>query len=121
MADSSLDSPERMIGRDVNKVATGQQAPRPVHEYGEITQAPAADNSPIINVDELKTAPYDYRFPTTNQTRHCYIEYHRCIRAKGKDAPECEKFARYYRSLCASEWIERWNEQGESGTFPGPL
>ncbi|MQM05027.1 hypothetical protein Taro_037830 [Colocasia esculenta] len=29
---------------------------------------------------ELKTAPADFRFPTTNQTRHCftrYIEYHR--------------------------------------------
>ncbi|KAI3847978.1 hypothetical protein MKW92_021302 [Papaver armeniacum] len=126
MADSSLDSHETMRGRDVNKVATGQQAPRPVHEYGEITQAPPqpADDTPIINVDDLKTAPYDYRFPTTNQTRHCYtryIEYHRCIRAKGKDAPECEKFARYYRSLCPSEWIERWNEQLENGTFPGPL
>lgn len=31
---------------------------------------------------ELKTAPADFRFPTTNQTRHCftrYIEFHRCI------------------------------------------
>ncbi|KAI3945695.1 hypothetical protein MKW98_022969 [Papaver atlanticum] len=61
-----------------------------------MTRAPPkpADNSPIINVDDLKTASYDYRFPTTNQTRHCYtryIEYHRCIRAKGKDAPECDK------------------------------
>jgi len=30
---------------------------------------------------ELKTAPADFRFPTTNQTRHCftrYIEFHRC-------------------------------------------
>lgn len=29
---------------------------------------------------ELKTAPADFRFPTTNQTRHCftrYIEYHK--------------------------------------------
>ena len=31
---------------------------------------------------ELKTAPADFRFPTTNQTRHCfacYIEYHRYV------------------------------------------
>ncbi|MCL7026842.1 hypothetical protein MKW94_016936, partial [Papaver nudicaule] len=72
-----------MRGRDVNKVATGQQAPRPAHEYGEIRQAPPQPvDSPIINVDDLKTAPYDYRFPTTNQTRHCYtryIEYHRWL------------------------------------------
>uniref|UniRef100_A0A0E0EEI2 Uncharacterized protein n=1 Tax=Oryza meridionalis TaxID=40149 RepID=A0A0E0EEI2_9ORYZ len=39
--------------------------------------------------------------------------------AKGEGAPECEKFAKYYRSLCPSEWIERWNEQRENGTFPG--
>ncbi|KAF0908052.1 hypothetical protein E2562_022902 [Oryza meyeriana var. granulata] len=73
---------------------------------------------------KIETAPADFRFPTTNQTRHCftrYIEYHRCVAAKGEDAPECEKFAKYYRSLCPSEWIERWNEQRENGTFPGPL
>ncbi|KAM7260124.1 hypothetical protein ACFE04_015865 [Oxalis oulophora] len=73
---------------------------------------------------ELETAPADFRFPTTNQTRHCftrYIEYHRCIAAKGEDAPECNKFAKYYRSLCPGEWVDRWNEQRENGTFPGPL
>ncbi|XP_023537220.1 cytochrome c oxidase subunit 6b-1-like [Cucurbita pepo subsp. pepo] len=73
---------------------------------------------------KLETAPADFRFPTTNQTRHCftrYIEYHRCIQAKGEGAPECDKFAKYYRSLCPSEWVERWNEQRENGTFPGPL
>ncbi|KAF4388437.1 hypothetical protein CsatB_008113 [Cannabis sativa] len=73
---------------------------------------------------KLETAPADFRFPTTNQTRHCftrYIEYHRCVAAKGEDAPECDKFQKYYRSLCPGEWVERWNEQRENGTFPGPL
>ncbi|XP_051150369.1 cytochrome c oxidase subunit 6b-2 [Andrographis paniculata] len=73
---------------------------------------------------ELKTAPADVRFPTTNQTRHCftrYIEYHRCTAAKGEGAGDCEKFAKYYRSLCPGEWVEKWNEQRENGTFPGPL
>ncbi|XP_074586668.1 uncharacterized protein LOC141842354 [Curcuma longa] len=73
---------------------------------------------------KIETAPADFRFPTTNQTRHCftrYIEYHRCIAAKGEDASECDKFAKYYRSLCPSEWVERWNEQRANGTFPGPL
>ncbi|PKU70443.1 cytochrome c oxidase subunit 6b-1 [Dendrobium catenatum] len=81
----------------------------------------AKEETPII---KLETAPADFRFPTTNQTRHCftrYIEYHRCIEAKGEGAPECQKFAKYYRSLCPGEWIERWNEQRENGTFPGPL
>ncbi|CAN8304446.1 unnamed protein product [Cochlearia groenlandica] len=73
---------------------------------------------------KLETAPADFRFPTTNQTRHCftrYIEYHRCVAAKGEEAPECDKFAKFYRSLCPSEWVDRWNEQRENGTFPGPL
>ncbi|MCH92419.1 cytochrome c oxidase subunit 6B-1-like, partial [Trifolium medium] len=57
----------------------------------------------------LETAPVDFRFPTTNQTRHCftrYIEYHRCVAAKGDDAPECDKFAKYYRALCPGEWTK---------------
>ncbi|XP_022997477.1 cytochrome c oxidase subunit 6b-2 [Cucurbita maxima] len=73
---------------------------------------------------ELKTAPADFRFPTTNQTRHCftrYIEFHRCLTAKGEESGECERFAKYYRALCPGEWVERWNEQRENGTFPGPL
>jgi len=43
------------------------------------------------------------------------------VNAKGDDAGDCEKFAKYYRSLCPGEWVEKWNEQRESGTFPGPL
>ncbi|XVF39565.1 hypothetical protein PTKIN_Ptkin01aG0044000 [Pterospermum kingtungense] len=80
-----------------------------------------AEEAPEI---KLETAPADFRFPTTNQTRHCftrYIEYHRCVAAKGEGAQECDKFAKYYRSLCPGEWIDRWNEQRENGSFPGPL
>ncbi|KAL1534273.1 cytochrome c oxidase subunit 6b-1-like [Salvia divinorum] len=80
-----------------------------------------AEETPEI---KLETAPADFRFPTTNQTRHCftrYIEYHRCVAAKGEEASECDKFAKYYRSLCPGEWVDRWNEQRENGTFPGPL
>ncbi|RZC69698.1 hypothetical protein C5167_032828 [Papaver somniferum] len=60
---------------------------------------------------ELKTAPVDFRFPTTNQ----------CVASKREEAGECDKFAKYYRSLCPGEWVDKWNEQRESGTFAGPL
>ncbi|KAG6585307.1 Cytochrome c oxidase subunit 6b-1, partial [Cucurbita argyrosperma subsp. sororia] len=98
----------------------------PVDENNEDASAAAADQESSNEAPEIKleTAPADFRFPTTNQTRHCftrYIEYHRCIQAKGEGAPECDKFAKYYRSLCPTEWVERWNEQRENGTFPGPL
>ena len=29
----------------------------------------------------------------------------RCVAAKGEGAPECDKFAKYYRSLCPGEWV----------------
>ncbi|KAK3007729.1 hypothetical protein RJ639_014780 [Escallonia herrerae] len=60
------------------------------------------------NQIELKTAPADFRFPTTNQSRHCftrYIEFHSCLAAKGEESGECERFAKYYRSLCPGEWV----------------
>lgn len=95
----------------------------------ESNDSPGSENSVDQKAEEtpeikIETAPADFRFPTTNQSRHCftrYIEYHRCVAAKGEDAPECDKFAKYYRSLCPGEWIDRWNEQRENGTFPGPL
>ncbi|KAA8528304.1 hypothetical protein F0562_035659 [Nyssa sinensis] len=95
-------------------------------ESSESTEQAESGDEEVEQTPEIKleTAPADFRFPTTNQTRHCftrYIEYHRCIAAKGEDAPECDRFAKYYRSLCPGEWIDRWNEQRENGTFPGPL
>uniref|UniRef100_J3LZ98 Cytochrome c oxidase subunit n=1 Tax=Oryza brachyantha TaxID=4533 RepID=J3LZ98_ORYBR len=85
--------------------------------------SPVSDPHEMAEI-EIKTAPADFRFPTTNQTRHCftrYIEYHRCVNAKGEATADCEKFAKYYRSLCPAEWVEKWNEQRENGTFAGPL
>ncbi|XP_061353392.1 cytochrome c oxidase subunit 6b-1-like [Gastrolobium bilobum] len=102
-----------------NDVMTEESSGNTEEENGGDQEA--AKETPEI---KLETAPADFRFPTTNQTRHCftrYVEYHRCIAAKGEGAPECEKFAKYYRSLCPGEWIDRWNEQRENGTFPGPL
>ncbi|KAJ4701377.1 Cytochrome c oxidase subunit [Melia azedarach] len=106
---------------------SGETAPAAAEESSETTEEEnsgdqeASEETPEV---KLETAPADFRFPTTNQTRHCftrYIEYHRCVAAKGEGAPECDKFAKYYRSLCPGEWIEKWNEQRENGTFPGPL
>ncbi|CAI9116249.1 OLC1v1017345C1 [Oldenlandia corymbosa var. corymbosa] len=111
-AESTEDAP-------ASEAASGDDSPA-TEEASEEAEA-AEDDAPKI---KLETAPADFRFPTTNQTRHCftrYVEYHRCIAAKGDDAPECQKFAKYYRALCPGEWVDRWNEQRENGTFPGPL
>ncbi|KAJ0085455.1 hypothetical protein Patl1_08568 [Pistacia atlantica] len=110
-------SPEENSGE--TSVAAAEESSETTENSGD--QEEAAEEAQEI---KLETAPADFRFPTTNQTRHCftrYIEYHRCVAAKGEGAPECDKFAKYYRALCPGEWIDRWNEQRENGTFPGPL
>ena len=67
-------------------------------------------------VEELKTAPYDHRFPSQNQARHCFTAYNEHARCLGQAAAagldpaseeveaKCGAFARAYRSLCPSEW-----------------
>ncbi|XP_026438276.1 cytochrome c oxidase subunit 6b-3-like [Papaver somniferum] len=92
--------------------------------YPFVVNTDNLNSSNTSETPQLETTPVDFRFPTTNQSRHCftrYIEHHRCVAAKGEGASKCEKFARYYRSLCPGEWVDRWNEQRENGTFPGPF
>ncbi|KAA8493159.1 Cytochrome c oxidase subunit 6b-1 [Porphyridium purpureum] len=71
----------------------------------------------------IVTTPVDPRFPTVNQTKHCYsryLEYHACIKQKGEDDSECEKYKRFYMSICPSAWVEKWDTQRAEGRFPGP-
>ncbi|CAE6462715.1 unnamed protein product [Rhizoctonia solani] len=95
----------------------------------------------------LQTAGFDARFPNQNQTKHCYqnyidyhkciaakgedfapckhyqnyIDYHKCIAAKGEDFAPCKQFYRAYRSLCPNDWVSRFDEQRENGVFPSSL
>ena len=70
---------------------------------------------------ELKTAPFDPRYPNANQARSCYqnyIDYLRCQKIRGDADASCEFFKKCYRSLCPNEWVERWDAQRADGTFP---
>ncbi|KAK9474561.1 cytochrome c oxidase, subunit VIb [Dipodascopsis tothii] len=67
------------------------------------------------------TAAFDPRFPNINQTKHCwhnFVDYHRCITAKGEDFAPCKQFQIAYKSICPNPWVEKWNEQVENGNFP---
>jgi hypothetical protein len=58
-----------------------------------------------------------------NQTKHCwqnYVDYHKCILAKGEDFAPCRQFWLAYRSLCPSGWYQRWDEQ-RGMTSPAPV
>ncbi|KAH9601967.1 hypothetical protein KSS87_000340 [Heliosperma pusillum] len=119
--ETTTEEPVQAGETSVEEIAPATEESSEAPEQEESASEEANEETPEV---KLETAPADFRFPTTNQTRHCftrYIEYHRCVAAKGDDAPECDKFAKYYRSLCPGEWVDRWNEQRENGTFPGPL
>lgn len=73
---------------------------------------------------QFKTAPFDPRFPNTNQTRNCwqnYVDFHRCQKVKGKDCGGCEYFKKVYKVLCPNAWIDKWDEQIQNGTFAGKI
>jgi len=71
---------------------------------------------------DLKTAAIDLRFPSTNQARHCYTrynEFYKCKALKGDDNEECLPYKKAFMSLCPNDWVERWEESREEGTWPG--
>ncbi|KAG6816203.1 Cytochrome c oxidase subunit 6B [Tephrocybe sp. NHM501043] len=50
-----------------------------------------------------------------------YTDYFKCIAAKGDDFAPCKQFQRAYNSLCPNEWIAKFDEQRDNGTFPASL
>ncbi|PGH36772.1 cytochrome c oxidase subunit 6b [[Emmonsia] crescens] len=80
-------------------------------------------NIPDADPDEpVETKPF--KFVTAGITKHCwqnYVDYHKCIIAKGEDFRPCKQFYLAYRSLCPKGWTDRWDDQRESGNFPARL
>ncbi|KAG5524031.1 hypothetical protein RHGRI_030889 [Rhododendron griersonianum] len=65
--DSEEDTDDNMGKRETDNVATEEEESPP---------------EPSVKVEEVGTAPFDWRFPTANQTRHCYsryLEYHKSL------------------------------------------
>ncbi|XP_022732176.1 putative cytochrome c oxidase subunit 6b-like [Durio zibethinus] len=77
---SMVDPHDKMRARDVNKVAKGEQAPRPVHEYGTVSPPPSPQSTsppspPKIANKEISPMVDSDVAP---QTRHCHkshVEY----------------------------------------------
>lgn len=79
---------------------------------------------------------YDARFPTMSQTKHCwqsYVDYHKCITAKGDEFKPCRQvrlqaavcsadvqFYHAYRAMCPTSWTERWDELRGQSPPPAP-
>ena len=48
-----------------------------------------------------------------------YVDYHKCVNAKGEEFAPCKQFQHAFRSLCPGSWVERWD--GQRGTsIPSP-
>lgn len=83
-------------------------------------------NLSIMSSDEdlrskLHTYQNDPRFPNQNQTHRCYqnyVDYFRCVKAKGEDFAPCKEYWRTYQALCPTPWTDKWDEQRAKGNFP---
>mmetsp|Transcript_28794 Transcript_28794/g.73929 ORF Transcript_28794/g.73929 Transcript_28794/m.73929 type:complete len:137 (+) Transcript_28794:144-554(+) len=119
----------------------------------------------------LNTAPTSKRFPTTNQSKACYMfvlcrpppqalrctpaldqapgsrrlralhargclhqhpapsvpslryynSWHQCKYDYSEEEPQCAKLKGWAMSMCPIEWVEKWEAQRASGTYPGPV
>ncbi|KEH27487.1 putative cytochrome-c oxidase [Medicago truncatula] len=130
MSGAQVDPHDKMRARDLSKVARGEQAPRPPHEFGTVSPPPppsSTNNTHDIKNNNNKgenarTAENGSESPSNNyQTRHCYVkyvEYQRCIQQKGEKANECEKIGTHLRSMCPTKWISEWDQEREEGRFP---
>lgn len=74
---------------------------------------------PDVSIDQLmltysslhmshRIAPFDARFPNTNQSKHCwqsYSDYYKCINARGEEFTGCKQFFKTFKSICPNEWV----------------
>ncbi|OLY79201.1 Cytochrome c oxidase subunit 6B [Smittium mucronatum] len=73
---------------------------------------------------KLNTPGYDGRFPQVNTSRRCYqnyVDYYRCILKQGEEYGPCKNLMKEFTSLCPVDWVTKWDEQREEGTFPFKL
>lgn len=62
----------------------------------------------LANKERFHTAPFDPRFPSTNQRKRCwinYVDFWKCAATKGEDSPVCESFKLAYTELCPPPWV----------------
>jgi hypothetical protein len=64
---------------------------------------------------------FDPRFPNTNQTKHCwqnYVDYHKCITAKGEEFAPCRQ-VRDFPGACKG--VREANADAVPSGLPIPL
>ncbi|XP_047179910.1 putative cytochrome c oxidase subunit 6b-like [Vigna umbellata] len=128
MSAAQVDPHDKMRARDVNKVARGEQAPRPAHQYGTVSPPSSTHtNDDTKNkIKERKSGIAENGAESAESTDYkiCYVkyvEYHRCIQQEGEKASKCQKLGTYFRSFCQPEWITEWDRERKEGKFPAQI
>ncbi|KAK9863491.1 hypothetical protein WJX84_006072 [Apatococcus fuscideae] len=103
---------EQEVESDQKEEDSSEQSEAGGDDGGEEEEEEEEEPKPDVKVD---TAPFDVRFPGTNQARHCYArynEYHKCIKQKDEEDESCKFYAKAYRAICPGEWVEKGTSSG---------
>lgn len=120
--DYPLEVASQEMGLENNTENSEENQPNNDENNNMRADSSSTHNSHTATAISLQTAPNDPRFAGANASRYCYTaynEYHKCINECGEHSPECNSYARTYRSICPMEWIACWNELRENGTWFG--
>ncbi|KAJ1919567.1 Cytochrome c oxidase subunit 6B [Mycoemilia scoparia] len=77
-----------------------------------------------VEAKDVSTPGFDARFPNVNQTKNCwqnFVDYNKCVQAKGEEYAPCKRFFKAFHSLCPDEWISNWESQKDNGLHPAGL
>uniref|UniRef100_A0A8C7WG17 Uncharacterized protein n=1 Tax=Oncorhynchus mykiss TaxID=8022 RepID=A0A8C7WG17_ONCMY len=61
-----------------------------------------------LRPENYVTAPFEARFPNTNQAQNCFqnhLDLTRLCQTKGQDVAPSEWYQRVYKSLCPLSWV----------------
>ena len=82
------------------------------HKRGTLTAA-AAFTSPVCRRALLIVPP--------PRAARYYNSWHQCKFDFSEEEPNCAQLKGWAMSMCPAEWVEKWEAQRESGTYPGPV
>ncbi|WRX18314.1 hypothetical protein QQP08_010801 [Theobroma cacao] len=106
-----------------------QQAPKPAHEPGAVSPPPSPQStsppSPHKIANQEIARKHRWRLNRTYHHKPAIVTslmlniiVSMCIKEKGRNAPQCDKFARHYRSPCPGEWVNETKPERLEPSLP---
>jgi len=88
----------------------------------QIPELSAEDAAKLEIVKNVRTTPRDARFPSQNQSNHCWNRYNEwllCLKSTKGDEEGCKNMKQMAFSICPSIWTDKWEEEREEHIFAG--